>query len=91
MTQEVGEQSVINVIYHLFDFVTASADRVHVRESPTNESALRVCRAWLTPAGCGAQVRGKATQNVFIFQLFSWRNCALCSQEPRPFVLVFFK
>lgn len=39
MTQEVGEQSVINVIYHLFDFVTASTDRAHVREPPTNESA----------------------------------------------------
>lgn len=37
MTQEVGQQSVINVIYHLFDFVAASADRAHVREPPTNE------------------------------------------------------
>lgn len=90
MTQEVGEQSVINVIYHLFDFLTASADRVHVREPPTNESAGRVCRAWLTPAGCGAQVRGQEKQHVFIFQLFSWRNYALCSQHPRPFVLFCF-
>lgn len=39
MTREVGEQSVINAIYHLFDCVTASADRAHVREPPTNESA----------------------------------------------------
>lgn len=30
----------------------------------------------------------KKKQHVFIFQLFSWRNCALCSQHPRP--LVFF-
>lgn len=34
MTQEVGERSVINVIYHLFDCVTAS--RAHAREPPTN-------------------------------------------------------
>lgn len=45
MTQEVGEPSVINVIYHLFDFVTASADSAHEREPPTNQSACWRTRA----------------------------------------------
>lgn len=29
MTYDVIKQSVINVIYHLFDFVTAFMDRAH--------------------------------------------------------------
>lgn len=91
MTQEVGEQSVINVIYHLFDFVTASADRAHVREPPTNESAgafVASTGVWLTPAGRGSQVR-KNNQHLFIlFRLFSWRKCAVRSQHSSS--LLFF-
>lgn len=88
MTQEVGEQSVINVIYHLFDFVAASA-RQGSRTRATNQwERGSVCRAWLTPAGCGAQVRWEGGQPVFIFKLFLWRKRALCSQHSCP--LLFF-
>lgn len=38
MTWEVIKQSLINVIYHLFDFVTAFIDRPRIRESLTNGS-----------------------------------------------------
>lgn len=59
MTQEVGEQCVINVIYHLFDCVTASADRTHVREPPTNESAgAFVGERRLVAYTCGQRLAG---------------------------------
>lgn len=58
MTQEVGERSVINVIYHLFDFVAASARQGSRARATDQWERGSVCRAWLTPAGCGVQVRG---------------------------------
>lgn len=77
MTQEVGEHSVINVIYHLFDFVTASADRAYEREPPTNQSAC-----WRTRA-CGLHLPAGAWKQPALIHLasvaFLEKVCSLSS------------
>lgn len=79
MTREVGEHSVINVIYHLFDSVTASADRPHVREPPTNESAGAFVGSHLRAAACRC-VRTSSTYSS-CFSCFLGKVCSLHSSS----------
>lgn len=89
MTQEVGERSVINVIYHLFDFVAASARQGSRTRATDQWERGSVCRAWLTPAGCGAQVRrgeeGRGGHSPYSsLSCFCRGKRVLCSQHSCP-------
>lgn len=92
MTQEVGQRSVINVIYHLFDCVTASADRAHVRESPTNESAAAVVDGRSRVARtCVTQVRGNNQHSFRLVQVLSFKKKSVKSAfNSRALCLVLF-